>query len=74
MTILLPGMTEDDQRVKVSSCDTLQQGLLDSWKTKVCINTALLCLKFEFVSSNFDIAIHFPYSFFSFIVCCVSMH
>lgn len=36
MTVLLPGMTEDDQRVKVSSCDTTQQGLLDSWKTKVC--------------------------------------
>lgn len=35
MTVLLPGMTEDDQRVKVSSCDTTQQGLLDSWKTKV---------------------------------------
>lgn len=35
MTVLLPGMTEDDQRVKISSCDTTQQGLLDSWKTKV---------------------------------------
>lgn len=35
MTVLLPGMTEEDQRVKISSCDTSQQGLLDSWKTKV---------------------------------------
>lgn len=35
MTVLLPGMTEDDQRVKISSCDPSQQGLLDSWKTKV---------------------------------------
>lgn len=35
MTVLLPGMTEDDQRVKISSCDSTQQGLLDSWKTKV---------------------------------------
>ncbi|XP_031628257.1 protein king tubby 1 isoform X1 [Contarinia nasturtii] len=34
MTVLLPGMTEDDQRVKISSCDSTQQGLLDSWKTK----------------------------------------
>lgn len=37
MTVLLPGMTEDDQRVKISSCDPTQQGLLDSWKTKVKI-------------------------------------
>lgn len=37
MTVLLPGMTEDDQRVKISSCDTTQQGLLDSWKTKANI-------------------------------------
>ena len=35
MTVLLPGMTEEDQRVKISSVDTTQQGLLDSWKTKV---------------------------------------
>ncbi|XP_059622502.1 protein king tubby 1 [Phlebotomus argentipes] len=34
MTVLLPGMTEEDQRVKISSCDTHQQGLLDSWKNK----------------------------------------
>lgn len=40
MTVLLPGMTEDDQRVKISSCDTMQQGLLDSWKTKVSQNNA----------------------------------
>lgn len=35
MTVLLPGMTEDDQRVKISSSDPSQQGLLDCWKTKV---------------------------------------
>lgn len=35
MTVLLPGMTEDDQRVKISSSDPTQQGLLDCWKTKV---------------------------------------
>uniref|UniRef100_A0A1B0GLD9 Protein king tubby n=2 Tax=Lutzomyia longipalpis TaxID=7200 RepID=A0A1B0GLD9_LUTLO len=34
MTVLLPGMTEEDQRVRISSCDTHQQGLLDSWKNK----------------------------------------
>nr|XP_019933327.2 protein king tubby 2 [Aedes albopictus] len=33
MTVLLPGMTEDDQRVKISSADG-QLGLLDSWKSK----------------------------------------
>ncbi|XP_053685095.1 protein king tubby 1 [Sabethes cyaneus] len=33
MTVLLPGMTEDDQRVKISSADN-HQGLLDSWKSK----------------------------------------
>lgn len=35
MTVLLPGMTEEDQRVRISSADPTQQGLLDSWKTKV---------------------------------------
>ncbi|XP_055372386.1 protein king tubby-like isoform X2 [Condylostylus longicornis] len=34
MTVLLPGMTEDDQRVKISSCDPRQQGLLESFKSK----------------------------------------
>uniref|UniRef100_A0A182ISR9 Protein king tubby n=1 Tax=Anopheles atroparvus TaxID=41427 RepID=A0A182ISR9_ANOAO len=33
MTVLLPGMTEDDQRVQISSADG-QQGLLDCWKSK----------------------------------------
>ncbi|XP_058461241.1 protein king tubby 1 isoform X2 [Malaya genurostris] len=33
MTVLLPGMTEDDQRVKISSADN-NHGLLDSWKSK----------------------------------------
>ena len=36
MTVLLPGMTENDERVKISSIDEAnQQGLLDSWKCKV---------------------------------------
>lgn len=34
MTVLLPGMTEEDQRVKISSADD-QQGLLECWKAKV---------------------------------------
>lgn len=46
MTVLLPGMTEDDQRVKISSCDPSQQGLLDSWKTKVKHHT--ICFKHFF--------------------------
>ncbi|XP_052889285.1 protein king tubby [Anopheles moucheti] len=33
MTVLLPGMTEDDQRVQICSVDS-QQGLLDCWKSK----------------------------------------
>lgn len=37
MTVLLPGMTEDDQRVQISSSDNAQQGLLESWKAKVHI-------------------------------------
>lgn len=36
MTVLLPGMTESDERVKISSIDESDhQGLLDSWKCKV---------------------------------------
>lgn len=35
MTVLLPGMTEDDQRVKISSIDPKLQGLLDCHKNKV---------------------------------------
>lgn len=38
MTVLLPGMTEDDDRVKISSIDHHQQGLFDSWKSKVSRN------------------------------------
>lgn len=37
MTVLLPGMTEDDQRVKINSSDSHGQGLLDSWKSKASI-------------------------------------
>lgn len=33
MTVLLPGMTEDDQRVKICSVDS-NEGVLDSWKLK----------------------------------------
>lgn len=35
MTVLLPGMTEEDQRVKISSADDGDQGLLECWKAKV---------------------------------------
>lgn len=35
MTVILPGMTEDDQRVKISSADPKQQGIMDLWKSKV---------------------------------------
>uniref|UniRef100_A0A336KFE1 Protein king tubby n=1 Tax=Culicoides sonorensis TaxID=179676 RepID=A0A336KFE1_CULSO len=35
MTVLLPGMTEEDERVKISSISPHQQGLLDSWKSKM---------------------------------------
>ncbi|XP_036334163.1 protein king tubby isoform X2 [Rhagoletis pomonella] len=34
MTVILPGMTEEDQRVKISSADPKQQGILDLWKVK----------------------------------------
>ncbi|KAI8122601.1 Protein king tubby [Lucilia cuprina] len=34
MTVILPGMTEDDQRVKISSADPKQQGIMDLWKCK----------------------------------------
>ncbi|KAG4074061.1 hypothetical protein HA402_014266 [Bradysia odoriphaga] len=34
MTVLLPGMTEEDQRVKISSADDADQGLLECWKAK----------------------------------------
>lgn len=38
MTVLLPGMTESDERVKISSIDESDhQGLLDSWKCKVSV-------------------------------------
>lgn len=37
MTVILPGMIEDDQRVKINSVESHQQGLLDSYKTKVQI-------------------------------------
>ncbi|XP_037916647.1 protein king tubby isoform X3 [Hermetia illucens] len=34
MTVILPGMTENDERVKISSAGPRQQGLLESWKSK----------------------------------------
>lgn len=40
MTVLLPGMTEDDNRVKVCSTDD-SQGLLESWKSKVLCSSLL---------------------------------
>lgn len=39
MTVILPGMTEEDQRVKISSADPKQQGILDLWKVKVSFIT-----------------------------------
>lgn len=49
MTVLLPGMTEDDQRVKISSSDPTQQGLLDCWKTKVkCLRVHYAFLIYQF--------------------------
>lgn len=39
MTVLIPGLDEEDQRVKITSLDE-STGILDSWKTKVIfINT-----------------------------------
>ncbi|CRK89642.1 CLUMA_CG003384, isoform A [Clunio marinus] len=34
MTVLIPGLDDDDQRVKISSVDDSQQGILDSFKSK----------------------------------------
>lgn len=35
MTVLIPGLDDTDQRVKISSSDDSQQGILDSFKSKV---------------------------------------
>lgn len=35
MTVLIPGLDDQDQRVKISSLDDSQQGILDSFKSKV---------------------------------------
>ena len=35
MTVLIPGLDDEDQRVKISSLDDSQQGILDSFKSKV---------------------------------------
>lgn len=37
MTVLIPGLDDEDQRVKISSLDDSQQGILDSFKSKVSI-------------------------------------
>ncbi|XP_070499516.1 protein king tubby 1 isoform X2 [Chironomus tepperi] len=34
MTVLIPGLDDSDERVKILSSDDSQQGILDSWKTK----------------------------------------
>ncbi|KAG5679315.1 hypothetical protein PVAND_008889 [Polypedilum vanderplanki] len=34
MTVLIPGLDDHDERVKIASSDDSQQGILDSWKTK----------------------------------------
>lgn len=33
--VLIPGLDDEDQRVKISSLDDSQQGILDSFKSKV---------------------------------------
>lgn len=33
--VLIPGLDDDDQRVKICSLDDSQQGILDSFKSKV---------------------------------------
>lgn len=35
MTVIIPGLDDDDQRVKICSLDDSQQGILDSFKSKV---------------------------------------
>lgn len=35
MTVLIPGLDDEDQRVKISSLDDSHQGILDSFKSKV---------------------------------------
>lgn len=42
MTVILPGMTEDDQRVQISSVDPKQQGIMNLWKTKVCFKNLFI--------------------------------
>lgn len=35
VAVLIPGLDDSDERVKIISSDDSQQGILDSWKTKV---------------------------------------
>lgn len=37
MTVIIPGLDDEDQRVKISSLDDSHQGILDSFKSKVII-------------------------------------
>ena len=59
MTVILPGMTEDDQRVKISSADPKQQGIMDLWKSKVS----------NMISKIFDyLKLIFLFFFFFFLI------
>lgn len=39
VAVLIPGLDDSDERVKIISSDDSQQGILDSWKTKVKKNS-----------------------------------
>lgn len=46
MTVLIPGLDDNDQRVKISSSDDSQQGILDSFKSKV---SRIIIIQIEFL-------------------------
>lgn len=53
MTVLIPGLDDSDQRVKISSIDDSQQGILDSFKSKVCDSTLVSCVVFQLSIHHF---------------------
>lgn len=61
MTVILPGMTEDDQRVKISSADPKQQGIMDLWKGKVGENWYFnLCWDIRELNNQYIILRKYP--------------
>lgn len=42
MTVIIPGLDDEDKRVKISSLDDSQQGILDSFKSKVSLFAILI--------------------------------